>query len=193
MRTVTRAIAGVAVLAAAALIAPAAASATTATTTSTTSVTATKAADPWSLFKITSLSYTKKAKPGGYVTYGFKVTNTGPYKADIFELGGVLPKDADLKKRIGYSTDNRDLRCYIDGRQFFCPNVSILEVGDTAYMTLRFQLKKTAKGTQAGKVGAWVYDIPAGAEDLDRARLREQNLKGWEMMRPVKTSVVKKK
>ncbi|WP_459800860.1 hypothetical protein [Herbidospora sp. RD11066] len=189
MRTVTRAIAGVAVLAAAALIAPASASATTAST----SATATKAADPWSVFKISSLSYTKKAKPGGYVTYRFRVTNTGPYKADIFELGGVLPKDTDLKKKIGYSTDNRDMRCYIDGRQFFCPNVSILEVGDEAYMTLRFQLKKTAKGTQAGKVGAWVYDIPAGAENLDRARLREQNLKGWEMMRPTKTTVVKPK
>ncbi|WP_170990832.1 DUF11 domain-containing protein [Herbidospora galbida] len=179
MRTVTRAIAGVALLASAALVAPASASATTAD-------------DPWSLFKITKLSYTKKAKPGGYVTYTFQVTNNGPHAADYFDVGGVLPKHVDLKKKISYGSGD-ELKCYLDGRNFFCPNDFILEVGDSTWVSLRFQLKKTAKGTQTGKVGAWVYDIPAGAENLDRARLREQNLKGWEMMRTVKTAVVVKK
>nr|WP_062340513.1 DUF11 domain-containing protein [Herbidospora sakaeratensis] len=179
MRTVTRAIAGVALLAAAALVAPAAASATTAD-------------DPWSLFKVTKLSYTKKAKPGGYVTYTFHVTNTGPHAADYFDVGGLLPKDVDLKKKIVYGAGD-DLKCFLDGRHFLCPNDFILDVGDSTWVSIRFQLKKTAKSTQTGKVGAFVYDIPAGAENLDRARLREQNLKGWEMMRTVKTAVVKPK
>ncbi|WP_214103294.1 hypothetical protein [Acrocarpospora catenulata] len=151
---------------------------------------AAKVDEPFSIFKISNVKYTKKAKAGGFVSYSFKATNTGPHDADYYWIGGILPKAVDTKKKI-YWSGAKGTECEWAGREFWCWAPYVLEVGDSDVLSIKFRLKKNARGTQVGQVGAIAYDVPSGAEDLDRRALKELGIKGWIYTKKVKTVVVK--
>ncbi|WP_067136586.1 DUF11 domain-containing protein [Microtetraspora malaysiensis] len=174
----------VAPLAGTTLLAAAPAGATAATTAATT------ASDPFSVFKISNVKYTKKAKPGGLVKYTFTATNTGPYDADYYWIGGTLPKGVDTKKKL-YWNGPKGTECDWEGSEFWCWTPHVLEVDESDWLSIQFRLKKTARGAQVGAVGAINFDVPHGAEDLDKKRLKELGIKGWIYTKKVKTAVVR--
>ncbi|MEO3853452.1 hypothetical protein [Acrocarpospora sp. B8E8] len=151
---------------------------------------AAKADDPFSVFKISNVKYTKKVKSGGWVKYSFTATNTGPHAADYYWIGGTLPKSVDTKKKL-YWSGPKGTQCDWAGREFWCWTPHILEVDESDRLSVQFKLKKNARGWQYGEVGAIAYDVPTGAGDLDRQALKELGLKGWIYTKKIRTLAVK--
>ncbi|MEV0971918.1 DUF11 domain-containing protein [Microtetraspora glauca] len=149
-----------------------------------------RADDPYSIFKISNVKYTKKAKAGATVKYSFTATNTGPHPADYYYIGGILPKGVDTKKKL-YWDGPKGTKCDWEGREFWCWTPHVLDVDESDWLYIEFRLKKTARGAQVGEVGAINFDVPHGAENLDKKRLKELGIKGWIYTRKIKTQVVR--
>jgi hypothetical protein len=160
--------------------------------TATAQVAITKADDPYSVFKISSVRYTKKVKPGGWLKYSFTATNTGPYEADYYWIGGILPKGIDHKGTL-YWNGPKGSKCYWEDREFWCWTPHILKADESDRLSFWLKLSKKATGTQVAKIGAINYDVPRGAEDLDKERLKDLGIKGWLYAKTVKTKVIKAK
>lgn len=160
--------------------APAAAAPTTVKTA------AVKADDPFSVFK-TSVRYPKVVRIGKKVTYKIAVINTGPHAADYYWLGGTLPKGV---KKIWFGAIKGTV-CDSFGREFWCWGPSVLDVDDVDYLNITVQFKKGYKGTVAAKLGALVWDVPTGAENLDKERLKELGMKSWFYGKTVKTKIIR--
>jgi hypothetical protein len=169
--------------------AAAAAGATGTTTAAATKARAT-ADDPYSVFKISKVKYTKKVKPGGWLKYSFTATNTGPFEADYYWIGATLPKGIDPKGTL-YWVGPKGTTCSWKDREFWCWTPHILKAGSSDTLSFWLRLSKKAKGTQVAKLGAINYDVPHGAEDLNKDRLKDLGIKGWIYSRTVKTSVIK--
>jgi uncharacterized repeat protein (TIGR01451 family) len=148
---------------------------------------ATKADDPWSVFKV-AVAAPKKVRAGGKITYTILATNKGPESADVFFMGGKLPKN--ISGKVSY-VGPKGTKCkfYVDG--FWCWTPYILEKDDYEVLKIQVKLKKNARGVAVAKLGALSADIPRGAENLDRERLKELGIKSYYWWKTVKTKIVR--
>ncbi|GAA0362748.1 hypothetical protein GCM10009530_10470 [Microbispora corallina] len=172
----------VAPLAGATFFAAAPASAAPATVKSAT----TKADDPYSVFKV-KLRYPTKAKVNRKITYKLDVVNSGPYDANYYWLGGTLPKGV---KKVWY-TGSKGTQCDWSGRSIICWNPYILEVDDSDFVDITVQFKKGYTGKASARLGAIVFDVPTGAEDLDRRALKALGYKSWFYSKAATTRITK--
>ncbi|MCT9932502.1 DUF11 domain-containing protein [Planotetraspora sp. A-T 1434] len=147
---------------------------------------ATKADDPYSVFKV-KVRVPKVAKVNRKLTYKIDVTNTGPFDANYYWLGGTLPKGV---KKLWFSGP-KGTECDYAGRTIVCWTPYVLEVDDSDYLDITVQFKKGYTGKATAKLGAIVFDVPTGAEDLDRRALKELGYKSWFYSRTVTTKIVK--
>jgi hypothetical protein len=162
--------------------APAAAKPASVTTT------VTKAEDPWSAFQVLAKA-PKKVKKGSKIKYQLDVINRGPEPANAYYVGGKLPKGIDLKKVYYWAPKGTECSFFPDG--FWCFIPIYLEVDDYVSLDIQVKLKKTTRGTAVAKLGVDSWNIPHGAEDLDRARLKELNIKHFYFLKTLKTKIVK--
>ncbi|MEO3853458.1 hypothetical protein [Acrocarpospora sp. B8E8] len=197
MRRTSGMLAGLTVLVPLALTAPPAAAAkiTTPTTATTATALPAKAAKraPYANFKIHHVTYPKKVKAGGKVTYSFQITNVGPHSADYYYIGGILPKGIVTTLKWG---GPKGTECFWEGREFWCWPPPILYPNpaegqtDTTWLTIQITLLKGTRGTLTTKLGAITYDVPTGAENLDKSQLKELGIDGWITTRTVKTKII---
>ncbi|GGK98890.1 hypothetical protein Sme01_60060 [Sphaerisporangium melleum] len=161
------------------------ASAAPAAGTATESAATTAADKPYSSFAVT-VTGPKKVKRGGTLVYRIKAVNKGPYTADSYYLGGLLPKG-----RTGtvYYDAPKGTECdfYPDG--FWCWSPYELEEGESDWLTIEVKLKKSVKGSVSAKLGVNTFDLPTGAEDLNRSELARLDVKDWYFTKTVKTKV----
>jgi hypothetical protein len=150
---------------------------------------AVKATDPFSSFTIRAKA-TAKVKPGGRIHYSIDATNRGPYAADYYWIGGTLPKGTDTRKTLYYDGP-KGITCDYSGRDFWCWNKEVLEVGQSTRLTFDLKLKKSFHGTATAKIGVITYDVPTGAETLNKELLQKLGIKGWIFSRTVKTKVIR--
>jgi hypothetical protein len=148
--------------------------------------TVTKAEDPWSAFQVLAKA-PKWVKKGGKIKYQIDVINKGPEPADTYYVGGKLPKGIDLKHVYYWAPKGTDCSFYSDG--FWCFIPIYLEVDDYASLDIQVKLKKTTHGTAVAKLGADSWNIPHGAEDLDRQRWKELNIKHFYYVKTLKTKI----
>ncbi|MBP2707260.1 hypothetical protein JOL79_26100 [Microbispora sp. RL4-1S] len=147
---------------------------------------AAKASDPYSVFKV-KLRAPSKAKVNRKITYKLDVVNSGPFDANYYWLGGTLPKGVT---KVWYR-GAKGTQCDFEGRTVICWNPYILEVGDSDWLDLTVQFKKGLTGRATAKLGAIVFDVPTGAEDLDRRALKELGYKSWFYAKSATTRIVK--
>ncbi|WP_084955926.1 DUF11 domain-containing protein [Thermoactinospora rubra] len=180
MRKTIGALVGAALAAApVALAAPAAA-------TPQTTQTAAVVAKPFSNFKI-SVKATKATKRGGKITYRIRATNKGPYEADYYWIGGILP--TGVKNRL-YWWGPKGTKCEWERRQFWCWGPYALEVGKTDWLDIQVTLEKGTKGTATAKLGVIAYDMPTGADQLSMDELERIGIDGWQWLKTAKTKIV---
>ncbi|MEV7009582.1 hypothetical protein [Streptosporangium sp. NPDC051022] len=146
----------------------------------------TKADDPFSSFTI-NLSAPKRVKAGGKITYIIKATNKGPYLADSFWTGGVLPKGSKLTKV--YAPKGSECGLYDDG--FWCLTPRALQIGDSESISVVVQLSKKTRGTATAYLGVDTVDLPTGAETLNRDELERLGIKHWYFVKKAKTGIVR--
>ncbi|MFI7105225.1 hypothetical protein ACIBK9_02850 [Nonomuraea sp. NPDC050227] len=164
MRNSLTKVASLALLAGALIVPAVPASATT--TTAAHTATAAKAADaPFAVFDI-KLKASKTAKAGGQIKYSLQATNTGPYSADAWFVGGQFPKGVDLRK-IRYSAPKGTI-CALDGRALYCSVPYVLEKDDWVRLEFYAKLKKSAVGTQKATLGVVTYDVQQGMWDQEK-------------------------
>ncbi|SEL51534.1 DUF11 domain-containing protein [Nonomuraea pusilla] len=149
--------------------------------------TATKADDPYSVLAV-SVKAPKIVKRGGKITYKLTVTNKGPYDADYYWVGGVLPKG--IKDRVNYRVP-KGTECDFRGRDFWCWGPWVLEKGDSDWLNLTVALKPTTKGVAKAELGAIVWDVPTGMENLDKEEIDRLGFKKWFYNKPVNTKIVR--
>ncbi|MEV3978411.1 hypothetical protein [Nonomuraea sp. NPDC049758] len=150
-------------LLAGALIVPAVPASATTTTAHT--ATAAKADDAFAVFDI-KLKASKTAKAGGQIKYSLQATNTGPYSADAWFVGGQFPKGVDLRK-IRYRAPKGTV-CALDGRALYCSVPYVMEKDDWVRLDFYAQLKKSATGTQKATLGVVTYDVQQGMWDQEK-------------------------
>ncbi|MEU8320867.1 hypothetical protein AB0C33_21145 [Nonomuraea sp. NPDC048881] len=164
MRNSLTKVASLALLAGALIVPAVPASATT--TTAAHTATAAKAADaPFAVFDI-KLKASKTAKAGGLIKYSLQATNTGPYSADAWFVGGQFPKGVDLRK-ISYRAPKGTV-CALDGRALYCSVPYVLEKDDWVRLDFYAKLKKSATGTQKATLGVVTYDVQQGMWDQEK-------------------------
>ncbi|RSN01115.1 hypothetical protein DMB42_39650 [Nonomuraea sp. WAC 01424] len=161
MRNSLTKVASLALLAGALIVPAVPASATTTTAAHTAKV----ADDPFAVFKI-NLKASKTAKAGGHIKYSLTATNTGPYSADAWFVGGQFPKGVDLRK-IRYSAPKGTI-CALDGRALYCSVPYVLEKDDWVRLVFDAKLKKNAKGAQKATLGVITYDVQQGMWDQEK-------------------------
>ncbi|MER5628611.1 hypothetical protein ABT061_47120 [Streptosporangium sp. NPDC002544] len=144
------------------------------------------AAEPFSSFTV-SVSAPKKAKAGGKVTYKIKAVNKGPYVADYFFMGGLLPKGS--KVTAIYGPKGTECDTYEDG--FWCWTPYALEIDDYETIAITVKLGKKSGRTAEAILGVDSYDIPTGAENLSRDELERLGTKNWFFVKKVKTGIVR--
>ncbi|WP_055479007.1 DUF11 domain-containing protein [Sphaerimonospora mesophila] len=147
---------------------------------------AAKLDDPYSVFKV-KVSHPKAVKVNRKITYKIRAVNTGPHHADYYWMTGILPKGV---KKVWYSGP-KDSACEIEGRAVVCWSPYVLEVGDYDWLNLTIQMKKGYRGKAEATLGAIVFDVPTGAENLDPRALKELGYKSWFYGKKVTTKVVK--
>lgn len=174
----------IAPLAPIALAGPAVAAVQTTTTTAATASTIAK--KPYSNFKIT-ITYDKRTKRGGKILYKVRAKNLGPYEADYYWIGGQVPKGVVPKLRWGAS---KGTTCTWEGRWFWCWGKYVLDKGKTDWLNFQVTLKKGTKGTAVAKLGVIAYDVPTGAENIDKEELARIGLDGWSWLKTAKTKIV---
>ncbi|WP_327088179.1 hypothetical protein OIE66_38615 [Nonomuraea sp. NBC_01738] len=164
------------------------ASATTATTASAAADAAVTRAvgKPYSKFKI-SVTYNKRTKRGGKITYRLRAKNLGPYYADYFWIGGEVPKGVVPTLRWGAA---KGTKCTWEGRWFWCWGKYRLEKGDTEWLNFQVTLKKGTKGLAKARLGVIAYDVPQGAENIDKEELKRIGIDGWQWLKSAKTTIV---
>ncbi|GAA3109102.1 hypothetical protein [Streptosporangium carneum] len=145
-----------------------------------------KADDPYSSFDIKILA-PKKVRAGGKITYRIKATNKGPYLADSFWTGGVLPKGATLSRV--YAPKGTECGNYEDG--FWCITPNALEIGDSDSIDIVVKLSRKARGTATALLGVDTVDLPQGAETLNRDEFERMGIKHWYFVKKVKTKIVR--
>ncbi|MFF4194248.1 hypothetical protein [Nonomuraea sp. NPDC001831] len=161
MRNSLTKVASLALLAGALIVPAVPASATT-----TTAAHAVKAADaPFAVFDI-KLQASKTAKAGGQIRYSLKATNTGPFSADAWFVGGQFPKGVDLR-RVRYDAPKGTV-CTLDGRALYCSVPYVLEKKDWVRLDFYAKLKKNATGTQKATLGVVSYDVQQGMWDQEK-------------------------
>ncbi|MFI6321411.1 hypothetical protein ACIBG8_27995 [Nonomuraea sp. NPDC050556] len=147
----------------------------------------TKADDPYSVFDV-QVKAPKTVKRGGKITYRISAVNTGPYQADNYYMGGPLPKGIVSKLRWNGPDGTQ---CDWDSSGFWCWGPWILEKGDSDWLTITVTLKKGTKGTAKTRLGAIVYDVPTGMEDLNKEELdRVGGFNTWFYAKSVKTKIL---
>ncbi|MBG0827279.1 hypothetical protein HS041_05830 [Planomonospora sp. ID67723] len=153
-------------------------------------VVAKKADDPFSIFAVTA-SATKKVRPGGKITFTVKAKNTGPHlaTAGTYFIVGYLPKGVDISKAT--FSGPKDSFCDADAKLFACAAPYDLEVDDYVTFQIKVKAKKTAKGTLKTALGVVSYDVPTGAENLDRDELERMGIKSWFFGKEHKIKVVR--
>ncbi|MFI6535371.1 hypothetical protein ACIBHY_23190 [Nonomuraea sp. NPDC050547] len=174
-------------LVAGAMILPAVpAAAGTATTTTTV---AAKASDqPYSIMKV-GVRAPKTVKRGGKIQYRIDVLNTGPHQADYYWVGGKLPKG--IVNGLRYNGP-KGTQCDWDPTGFWCWGPWELEKGDKDWLDIQVTLKKGTRGTATAQLGALVYDIPIGMENMDKEEIdRIGGFKSWFYGKKVKTKIVR--
>lgn len=151
---------------------------------------ATTAADgAFSVFEV-AVKGPKKAKPGGKLEYTIVATNTGPYEADAYVVGGRLPKGADLRK-VYFRSSVKGTECDVEGRAIYCLVPKIIDKGDSIAMILEMKLKKSAKGTQTARLGVISYDVQTGMENMSKEELQRLGIPEHGYAKTVKTRVVR--
>lgn len=144
------------------------------------------AAEPFSSFAVT-VSAPKKAKAGGKITYRIKAVNKGPYEADAFYMGGLLPKGA--KATAVSAPKGTECGNYEDG--FWCFTPYALDIDDYEIITITVKLGKKSGRTAEAILGVDTYDLQTGAEDLSRDELERLGTKSWYFVKKVKTKIVR--
>lgn len=141
---------------------------------------------PYSNFKIT-ISYDKRTKRGGKILYKVRATNLGPHTADYYWIGGQVPKGVVPKLRWGASKGSK---CTWEGRWFWCWGRYVLKKGKTDWLNFQVTMKKDTKGTAVAKLGVIAYDVPTGAENIDKEELERIGIDGWSWLKTAKTKIV---
>ncbi|MER7500709.1 hypothetical protein AB0L05_16600 [Nonomuraea pusilla] len=185
MRNPLPKVASLAVLAGALFLPVAPASAAPATTASA----ASKLDDPFAVFDV-KVKATKVAKVGGKIRYSISATNTGPYSADAWFVGGELPKGVDMRK-VYFRSSVRGTECAVSGRSIFCLLPKVLEKGDSVSMTFDTKVTKSARGVQKAVLGVVSYDVQQGMEGLDKEELDRLGIPGHAYAKQVKTRLVR--
>ncbi|MET8047475.1 hypothetical protein ABZU75_07710 [Streptosporangium sp. NPDC005286] len=144
------------------------------------------AAEPFASFAVT-VSAPKKVKAGGKITYKIKGVNKGPYVADAFYMGGLLPKHS--KVTAIYAPKGTECGTYEDG--FWCFTPYALEIDDYETIAITVKLGKKSGRTAEAILGVDSYDLQTGAEDLSRDELERLGTKGWYFAKKVKTKIVR--
>lgn len=160
--------------------APAMAAAPAATTT-------VKADDPYSVMKVVAKA-PKTVKRGGKITYKIDITNQGPYQADYYWIGGILPKG--IKGKIQYSAP-KGTQCEFDSLGFWCWGSWVLEKDDSDWLDITVTLKSTTKGIAKAQLGAIVYDVPTGMENIDKEEIDRLGFNKWFYGKKVSTKIVR--
>lgn len=168
-----------------AALAPAAV-ATAATPVAAPSAVTKATAKPYANFKI-SVSYDKRTKRSGKIIYKIRAKNLGPYSADYFWIGGQVPKG--VKPRLRWGAD-KGTECTWEGRWFWCWTPNVLEKGESEWLNFQVTLKSGTKGTAVAKLGIIAYDVPQGAENIDKEELQRIGIDGWTWLKTVKTKIV---
>ncbi|MEV8636102.1 hypothetical protein AB0395_31055 [Streptosporangium sp. NPDC051023] len=145
-----------------------------------------KADDPYSSFAITVVA-PKQVKAGGKITYRIKATNKGPYLADSYWIGGVLPKGSKLTRV--YADKGTECGVYDDG--FWCITPNALEINDYDTLDLVVKLDRKTRGTATATLGVDTVDLPQGAETLNRDEFERMGIKSWYFVKKVKTKIVR--
>ncbi|MDP9863574.1 MULTISPECIES: hypothetical protein [Streptosporangium] len=145
-----------------------------------------KADDPYSSFDV-KISAPSKARAGATITYSIKATNTGPYEATSYYLGGVLPKGSKVV-RVG-APKGTECDWYEDG--FWCWTPYALEVGEYDSIKIMVKLGKKSKGTAEAVLGVDTYDEPTGADNLSRDEYERMGIKSWYFVKKVKTRITR--
>ncbi|MEV0582925.1 hypothetical protein [Nonomuraea sp. NPDC050310] len=122
---------------------------------------------PYSKFKI-SVKYDTQTKRGGKITYLLKAKNLGPYYANWYWVGAKVPKG--VEPRLTW-TGPKSSKCTWEGEWFWCWGPYALDVGDTDWLQFQLKLKKTTKGVATARVGVLSFDVPNGAENVDKEEL----------------------
>ncbi|MFI6502318.1 hypothetical protein [Nonomuraea typhae] len=142
--------------------------------------------EPYSVMK-TTITAPKTVKRGGKISYRIKVLNTGPHQADAYWLGGKLPKGITGKIYYG---GPKGTKCETDTVEFWCWGPWELEKGDVDWIGIEVTLKKNTKGVATAELGALVYDVPIGMENLDKEEIdRIGGFKRWFYGKKVKTKI----
>lgn len=160
--------------------------ATTTATAGTTGAATSAQAKPYSSFKI-SLKHTKRTKRGGKITYYLKAKNLGPHYADYYWIGGEVPKGVVPTLRWGAA---KGTKCTWEGRWFWCWGKYRLEKGATDWLNFQVTLKKGTKGIAKARLGIIAYDVPLGAENIDKEELERIGIKGYTWLKTAKTTIV---
>ncbi|GAA5074662.1 hypothetical protein HNP84_007421 [Thermocatellispora tengchongensis] len=143
--------------------------------------------DPYSKFQV-SLSYTKRTKRGGKITYSIRAKNLGPHYADYYWIGGQVPKGV---KPTLYWDGPKGTKCSWEGQWFWCWGPYVLYKGQTDWLKFQVTLKKNTKGTAVAKLGILAYDVPTGATGLSEEELdRIGGVQGWRFLKTAKTAIV---
>ncbi|MEW9527635.1 hypothetical protein [Microbispora sp. NPDC049125] len=151
------------------------------------SVATATAGQPYSKFYVVAKG-PKKVKAGSKITYGIGAVNTGPYLADTFFVGGKLPKG--IEKKVTYSgPKGTECDFYPDG--FWCFVPYALDVKDSMGFSITVKLKKSTRGIAVARLGINQWDVPNGAEDLNRKAWDNLGVKDWYFLKTVKTRIVK--
>ncbi|RGA01770.1 MULTISPECIES: DUF11 domain-containing protein [Microbispora] len=148
---------------------------------------ATAKAEPYSSFYVVAKG-PKKAKAGSRITYTVGAVNQGPHLADTYFVGGQLPKG--IERKVYYSAP-KGTGCAFFPDGFWCVVPRALEVDDAVSFSITVKLKKGARGTALARVGVDQWDVPNGAEDLNRRAWKELGVKHWYFLKTVKTKIVR--
>ncbi|MER5420991.1 hypothetical protein [Streptosporangium roseum] len=142
--------------------------------------------DPYSSFDV-RISAPGRVRAGGTISYTIKATNTGPYEADSYYLGGVLPKGSKIVRV--HAPKGSECGSYEDG--YWCWLPSILEVGEYESVKFVVKLGKKSKGTATAILGVDTYDLPTGSETLNRDEFERMGFKSWYFVKKVKTRIAR--
>ncbi|MGW3351083.1 hypothetical protein ACWDA3_47950 [Nonomuraea rubra] len=171
-------------LAAASLTMPgqAGAAATTTTVTRTAGITVA----PYSNFKITA-KWSKTTKRGGKIMYYLRAKNLGPHYADLYYIGGQLPKGVKPTLRWG---GPKGTKCDWEGQWFWCWGPLALEKGETDWLNFQLTLKSSTKGTATARIGVLSFDVDQGMENMSEEELKRLGVEHHYDLKTVKTKIV---
>lgn len=130
---------------------------------------AVSAKDQYSYFDV-KVTYPKRVKRGGKITYTIRIKNRGPHYADFYFLGGKLPKG--IQGKIYYS-GVKGTKCGVLSGNLWCWGPDVLPVGKTDWLKLTVKLKKSTKGYAHARLGVLHYDLPTGTEDLSLEAIQD--------------------